>query len=137
MERALPNALSFSYQCLFTIGVSWLYAHGREILRGGPRDAKAKFDSTSAISSYQGRRFGECHVYHIDSFEPLPLSEGKADVSFVIRWTTGVGDARTDHSGNWQANLQKAEDGHCHVMGVAVRSGDVWVKAINTDFEIK
>ena len=73
----------------------------------------------------------------IDSVEPLPLSEGKADVSFVVRWTTGVGDARTDHSGNWQANLQKAKDGHCHVMGVAVRSGDSWIKAINTDFEIK
>ena len=73
----------------------------------------------------------------IDSVEPLPLSEGKADVSFVIRWTTGVGDARTDHSGNWQANLQKAKDGHCRVMGVAVRSGDNWIKAINTDFEIK
>ena len=62
---------------------------------------------------------------------------GKADVSFVVRWTTGVGDAHTDHSGNWQANLQKAKDGHCHVMGVAVRSGDSWIKAINTDFEIK
>jgi hypothetical protein len=73
----------------------------------------------------------------IDSVEPLPLSGGKADVSFVIRWTTGVGDARTDHSGNWQANLQKAKDGHCRVMGVAVRSGDSWIKAINTDFEIK
>ena len=73
----------------------------------------------------------------IDSVEPLPLSEGKADVSFVVRWTTGVGDTRTDHSGNWQANLQKAKDGHCHVMGVAVRSGDSWIKAINTDFEIK
>ena len=73
----------------------------------------------------------------IDSVEPLPLSEGKADVSFVVRWTTGVGDARTDHSGNWQANLQKAHDGHCHVMGVAIRSGDSWIKAINTDFEIK
>ena len=34
-------------------------------------------------------------------------------------------------------NLQKAHDGHCHVMGVAVRSGDSWIKAINTDFEIK
>ena len=42
-----------------------------------------------------------------------------------------------DHSGKWQANLQKAEDGHCHVMGVAVRSGDNWIKAINPDFEIK
>jgi hypothetical protein len=73
----------------------------------------------------------------IDSVEPLPLSNGKADVSFVVRWTTGVGDARTEHSGNWQANLQKAQDGHCHVMGVAVRSGDSWIKAINTDFEIK
>jgi hypothetical protein len=73
----------------------------------------------------------------IDSVEPLPLSDGKAEVSFVVRWTTGVGDARSDHSGNWQANLQKSQDGHCHVMGVAVRSGDVWIKAINTDFEIK
>jgi hypothetical protein len=73
----------------------------------------------------------------IDNVEPLTLSEGKADVSFVVRWTTGVGDARADHSGNWQANLQKAKDGHCHVMGVAVRSGDSWIKAINTDFEIK
>jgi hypothetical protein len=51
--------------------------------------------------------------------------------------TTGVDDAHTDHSGNWQANLQKAKDGHCHVMGVAVRSGDSWIKAINADFEIK
>ena len=73
----------------------------------------------------------------IDGIEPLPLTEGKADVSFVVRWTTGVGDARTDHSGNWQANLQKVKDGHCRVMGVAVRSGDSWIKAINTDFEIK
>jgi hypothetical protein len=73
----------------------------------------------------------------IDSIEPLPLNEGKADVSFVVRWATGVGDARADHSGNWQANLQKAKDGRCHVMGVAVRSGDNWIKAINTDFEIK
>jgi hypothetical protein len=48
-----------------------------------------------------------------------------------------VGDARTDHSGKWKANLKKAEDGHCHVMGVAVYSGDNWLKAINTDFEIK
>ncbi len=73
----------------------------------------------------------------IDNVEPLPLNEGKADVSFVVHWTTGVGDARADHSGNWQANLQKAQDGHCHVMGVAIRSGDNWIKAINTDFEIK
>ena len=73
----------------------------------------------------------------IDSVEPLPLSDGKADVSFVVRWTTGVGDARTDYSGNWQANLQKAADGHCHVTGVAVRLGDNWIKAINPDFEIK
>ena len=36
-----------------------------------------------------------------------------------------------------EANLQKAKDGHCHVMGVAVRSGESWIKAINTDFEIK
>ena len=72
----------------------------------------------------------------IDSVEALPLSE-KANVSFVVRWTTGVGDASTDHSGNWQANLQKTQDGHCHVMGVAVRAGDSWIKAINTDFEIK
>ena len=42
-----------------------------------------------------------------------------------------------DHSGNWQANLQKAQDGHCHVTGVAVRLGDNWIKAINPDFEIK
>ena len=42
----------------------------------------------------------------------------------------------TDHSENWQANLQKTQDGHCHVMGVAVRAGDSWIKAINTDFEI-
>ena len=73
----------------------------------------------------------------VDSVEAKPLSDGKADVSFVVRWTTGVGDARVEHSGNWQANLQKAGDGHCHVMGVAVRSGDNWIKAINTDFEIK
>jgi hypothetical protein len=73
----------------------------------------------------------------IDSIEPLPASDSRAEVSFVVRWTTGVGDARADHSGNWQANLQKANDGRCHVMGVAVRSGDVWIKAINADFEIK
>jgi len=73
----------------------------------------------------------------IDSIEQLPLSDNKAEVSFVVRWRTGVGGAPTDHSGNWQANLQKAKDGHCHVMGVAVRSGDSWIKAINTDFEIK
>ena len=68
----------------------------------------------------------------IDSIEALPLSE-KADVLFVVRWTTGVGDVSTDHSGNSQANLQKTQDGHCHVMGVAVRAGDSWIKAINTD----
>ena len=45
----------------------------------------------------------------IDSVEPLPLSDDKADVSLVVRWTTGVGDARADHSGNWQADLQKAK----------------------------
>ena len=45
----------------------------------------------------------------IDSIEPLPASDRKAEVSFVVRWTTGGGDARTDHSGNWQANLQKAK----------------------------
>ena len=72
----------------------------------------------------------------IDSIEPLPLSDGKADVSFVLRWTTGVGDAHTDYSGNWRANLQKTQDGHCHVMSVAVRTGDSWIKAINTDVEI-
>src|SRR6478736_26823 len=58
LERALSNTLSFSYHCLFSIDVSWLYAHGREILWGRPRDAKAKSDSTSGISSYQGRRLG-------------------------------------------------------------------------------
>ena len=73
----------------------------------------------------------------VDTVEALPLGEGKADVSFVVRWSTGVGDARTEQSGNWQANLQKAQDGRCHVMGVAVRLGDNWIKAINTDFEIK
>jgi hypothetical protein len=73
----------------------------------------------------------------VDSVEPLPSSDGKAEVSFVVLWTTGVGDARTAHSGKWQANLQKAKDGHCHVMGVAVRSDDNWIKAINPDFEIK
>ena len=73
----------------------------------------------------------------IDSVEPLPASDAKAEVSFVVRWTTGVGDAHATYSGKWQANLQKAGDGHCHVAGVAVRSGDNWLKAINTDFEIK
>lgn len=136
-ERALSNTSSFSHHCLFSIDVSWLYAHGREILWGRPRDAKAKFDSTGGISSYQGRRLVNATSITIDSVEPLPLSDGKAEVSFVVRWTTGVGDARADYSGNWQANLKKAEDGHCHVMGVTVRSGDVWIKAINTDFEIK
>ena len=73
----------------------------------------------------------------IDSVEPLPASDAKAEVSFVVRWTTGVGDAHATYSGKWQANLQKAGDGHYHVMGVAVRLGDIWIKAINTDFEIK
>jgi hypothetical protein len=73
----------------------------------------------------------------IDSVEPLPASDAKAEVSFVVHWKTGVGDAGAAHSGKWQPNLQKAGDGHCHVMGVAVRSGDSWLKAINTDFEIK
>jgi hypothetical protein len=72
----------------------------------------------------------------IDSVEPS-LSDVKTQISFVVRWTTGVGDARTDQSGRWQANLQKAKDGQCHVTGVAVRLGDNWIKAINTDFEIK
>ena len=43
----------------------------------------------------------------IDSVKPLPLSDGKTEVSFVVRWTTGVGDARADYSGNWQANLKR------------------------------
>jgi hypothetical protein len=73
----------------------------------------------------------------VDSVESSPLSDGKTQVSFVVRWTTGVGDARADHSGNWQANLEKAIDKRCHVTGVAIRSGDTWIKAINTDFEIK
>ena len=73
----------------------------------------------------------------VDSVESSPLTDGKTQVSFVVRWTTGVGDARAAHSGKWQANLQKAGDGHCHVTGVAVRLGDNWLKAINTDFEIK
>jgi len=33
--------------------------------------------------------------------------------------------------------LSVEQDGHCHVMGVEVRSGDSWIKAINTDVEIK
>ena len=49
--------------CL-VLTVFWLHAHGREILWGGRRNAKAKFDSTGGISGYQGRRFGERHVYH-------------------------------------------------------------------------
>ncbi len=122
---------------MLSIDVSWLYAHSRQILWRRPRDAKAKFDSTSGISSPQGRRWASATSITIDDVEPLPASDGKAEVSFVVRWTTGVGDARTDHSGKWTANLQKAEDGHCHVTGVAVRSGDNWIKAINTDFEIK
>ena len=73
----------------------------------------------------------------VDSVESSPLTDGKTQVSFVVRWTTGVGDARTDHSGTWQANLEKAADKRCHVTGVAIRSGDAWIKAINTDFEIK
>ena len=88
-------------------------------------------------SSYQGRRFGECHFYKIDSVEPI-ASQRRQGRCFVRRSLDDrVGDARTDNSRNWQANLQKAKDGHCHVMGVAVRSGDTWIKAINTDFEIK
>ena len=73
----------------------------------------------------------------VDSVESPPLNDRKTQVSFVVRWTTGVGDARTDHSGNWQANVEKAADKLCHVTGVAIRSGDSWIKAINTDFEIK
>ena len=30
----------------------------------------------------------------IDSVEPLPASDGKAEALFVVHWTTGVGDAR-------------------------------------------
>ena len=55
----------------------------------------------------------------------------------MLSWTTGVGDARARRSGKWEANLKKAKDGPCHVTGVAVRSGDNWLKAINPDFEIK
>jgi len=73
----------------------------------------------------------------VDSVDLSPLSDRKTQVSFVVRWTTGVGDARTEHSGTWQGNLEKAADKHCHVTGVAVRFGDAWIKAINTDFEIK
>ena len=73
----------------------------------------------------------------VDSVESSPLTDGKTQVSFVVRWTTGVGDARTDYSGTWQANLERAADKHCHVTGVAIRSGDTWIKAINTAFEIK
>ena len=74
----------------------------------------------------------------IDNVEPLPLSEGKAGVSFRCSlhhrcWRR----SSPTNPGNWQANLQKAHEGHCHVMGVAVRSGDSWIKAINTDFEVK
>jgi len=72
----------------------------------------------------------------VDNVEPS-LRDVKAQISFVVRWTTGVGDARTDQSGNWQANLQKAKNGRCHLTGIAVRLGDNWVKAINTDFKIK
>ena len=136
-EHALSNTSSFSHHCLFSIDVSWLYAHGGQILCGRPRDAKAKFDRLVESPVIKDDDWINATSITIDSVEPLPLSDGKADVSFVVRWTTGVGDARTDHSGNWQANLQKAKDGHCHVMGVAVRSGDTWLKAINTDFEIK
>jgi hypothetical protein len=73
----------------------------------------------------------------VDSVDSSPLSSGKTQVSFAVRWTTGVGDARTDHSETWQANLAKTADKRCHVTGVAVRSGGAWIKAINTDFEIK
>jgi hypothetical protein len=51
----------------------------------------------------------------VDSVESSPLSDGKTQVSFVVRWTTGVGDARADYSGRWQGNLEKAADKHCHV----------------------
>jgi hypothetical protein len=73
----------------------------------------------------------------VDSVESFPPSDRKTQVSFVVHWTSGVGDARADHSGTWQANFEKAADKHCHVTGVAIRSGDIWIKAINTDFEIK
>ena len=45
--------------------------------------------------------------------------------------------SKTLHSGKWEANVKKAKDGHCHVTGVAVPSGQSWLKAINPDFEIK
>jgi hypothetical protein len=69
MRPDTSNALCRTlYRLVITVclgvDVSWLYAHGREILWGRRRNAKAKFDSTGGISSYQGRRFGECHVYH-------------------------------------------------------------------------
>jgi hypothetical protein len=73
----------------------------------------------------------------VDTVESLPSGDGKTQVSFVVRWTSGAGEARTEHSGTWQGNLEKAADKHCHVNGVAVRSGGAWIKAINTDFEIK
>ena len=137
-ERALSNTSSFSHHCLFSIDVSWLYAHGREILWGRPRDAKSK----NLI------RLVEPPVIKDDDWLMPRLLQSivsnhclsataRPTFSFVVRWTTGVGDARADYSGNWQANLKKAKDRHCHAMGVAVRSGDIWIKAINTDFEIK
>jgi hypothetical protein len=73
----------------------------------------------------------------IDSIEPLRASDAKTEVSFVVRWATGVGDARATRSGKWQANLTKPEDGHCHVTGVAIRLSDNWLKVINIDFEIR
>jgi hypothetical protein len=93
---------------LFGIRVSWLYARGRQILWGRPREAKEKFDPARGISSYQGRRWVNAASITIDSVEPLPASDVNAEVSFVVRWTTGVGDARASHSGKWEANLKKA-----------------------------
>jgi hypothetical protein len=43
----------------------------------------------------------------VESVESSPLTDGKTQVSFVVRWTTFVGDARTDHSGTWQPTLNK------------------------------
>jgi hypothetical protein len=39
----------------------------------------------------------------IDSVEPLSPGNGKAEISFVVRWTTGVGDARTEQWREWQS----------------------------------
>jgi hypothetical protein len=51
---------------------------------GRRRDAKAKFDSLVESSVIKDDDSVNATSIKIDNVEPLPLSEGKADVSFVF-----------------------------------------------------